>query len=145
MSGCSLPEERADFDSISPAEQTRAIVDAARDRDRAAIPDLINELESSDPAARMLAIATLRELTNQDLGYHPTAAESERRLAIVRWRQWNAQPLESAPEAEPSQPADASPARRESSAGPLGMGSASRLDYGSRADSGRAPEGTPPV
>lgn len=86
--GCSLPPREASYDSIDPVERTMAITETARDRDLQDVPDLIGELDSSDAAVRMMAIATLRDLTGQDLGYDPTARPGERQAAIERWVRW---------------------------------------------------------
>jgi hypothetical protein len=88
LGGCSLPEQRADFNSVDPQERTLATLKAAETGDRAAIPQLIQQLASDDPALRMLAIRTLERLTGQTLGYEHAAPEPQRREAIVRWRDW---------------------------------------------------------
>jgi len=65
-----------------------AITEAGVTGDRAAIPDLIEQLESNDPGARMLAIRSLERLTGLTLGYDHTDAWWERDAAVVRWRAW---------------------------------------------------------
>jgi len=83
-----MPPRAESFDSIDPVERTMAIERAARSRDQTAIPDLIRQLDSQDAAIRMLTIATLRDLTGQDLGFDPTARAADREVAIVRWHAW---------------------------------------------------------
>jgi len=65
-----------------------AIEQAARTRDTSTIPDLINQLDSQDSAIRMLTIATLRDMTGQDLGFDPAAGAGDRKAAIDRWHAW---------------------------------------------------------
>jgi hypothetical protein len=86
--GCSLPQRRAGFDSVDPQERTMAIVEARRSGDQATTRDLIERLESDDPAERMLAIRVLEERTGQTLGYDHAGPEGERHRAVDRWREW---------------------------------------------------------
>lgn len=88
LGGCSLPEQHADFDSVDPQERTLATLKAGETQDRAAIPELIEQLASDDPAQRMLAIRTLESLTGQTLGYNHSDPEPQRRAAMNRWRDW---------------------------------------------------------
>lgn len=85
---CSLPEPKTSFDSPNPAARTRAMARAARTGDTSHIPELIEMLDSDDPAVRMLAINTLERLTGQTLGYDHGAPPAERHRAIDRWVQW---------------------------------------------------------
>src|SRR5207237_1315387 len=57
------------FDSPVSDARLEAIGEAARTRDPAAIPHLIEMLESDDPAVRMASIRTLELITGQTLGY----------------------------------------------------------------------------
>lgn len=83
-----LPEREVGFDSPDPAGRMDALARAARERDRAAIPGLIGQLESDDSAQRMLANRELVTLTGQDFGYHHAAPEGERFEAASRWKAW---------------------------------------------------------
>ncbi len=82
---CNAPQREANFDSIDPSERSLAAARAAQERDANAIPELIKMLESSDPAARMTAIASLERITGERFGYDPTGAPVARRAAIERW------------------------------------------------------------
>lgn len=88
LGACSAPSEEPMFGSISPTETTMAIEQAARQKDLTKVDDLVSELDSSDPAIRLVAIAALRDLTGQDLGYNPSDKESDRMAAIDRWVAW---------------------------------------------------------
>ena len=83
--GCSAPQRRADFGSTDPSERSAAAAKAATERDRGAVADLIVMLDSSDPAARMIAIAALERITGERLGYDPTADRAARNEAVDRW------------------------------------------------------------
>lgn len=76
------------FDAAAPEGRIPAIIDAARTGDRAAIPDLIGQLDSDDPAVRMFAIRTLERLTDRTFGYDHAAPERLRRPAVDRWTAW---------------------------------------------------------
>jgi len=56
--------------------------------DRNAIPYMVKDLESDDPAVRMYAIDGLRRMTGQDFGYVYYAAPEDRKPALERWRLW---------------------------------------------------------
>lgn len=91
LSACTMPQLRADFTSLSPAERARAIALAGRSQDRSppTTKELIEELDSADPAIRMLAIGTLRNLWDgQTFGYDYAAPLVERRVAIAEWVAW---------------------------------------------------------
>lgn len=84
-SACHAPARQADFDSIDPSERSAAAAQAASERDRDAVPDLIVMLDSSDPASRMVAIAALERITGERLGYSATDDRVERNAAVRRW------------------------------------------------------------
>jgi len=86
-SGCAPPPP-ADFRSADPASRLKAIEAAARTRDRSAIPDLVESLDSVDPAIRLFAIETLRSLTGTDLGYRAGDSPERRAEAIGGWIEW---------------------------------------------------------
>ncbi len=76
------------FDEEAPDGRIHAIIDAARTRDTAKIPDLIAQLDSDDPAVRLFAIRTLELLTDQTHGYHHADSPAAREMAIDNWVQW---------------------------------------------------------
>lgn len=110
LAGCSLPPQRADFASNDPQERTLAVAKAAREDDRRSVPQLIQVLQSTDPAERMLAIDTLEQMTGQTLGFEYWAPASARRKAIDRWQAWwESQPASSRAEATDPVPGSQSP------------------------------------
>ena len=87
MAACGPPAIDGGFDSANPAAKMYAIEYAARRGDRSAIPRIIEQLESDDPAVRSLAISSLYRLTGQTYGYHDYDPPEQRREAIARWIQ----------------------------------------------------------
>lgn len=85
VSGC-VPSERAGFEATAPNKRLEAIVHASGDADPASLTGLVGQLESSDPAARLLAIRALERRTGMTLGYHHSDPEWKRRAAIDRWK-----------------------------------------------------------
>lgn len=67
-----------------------AIKEAVEEKDRDAIPQLIDDLDSDDPAVRFYSIEALRRLTGETFGYRYYQSETERQPAIERWKAWSA-------------------------------------------------------
>jgi len=86
LAACAPSATTGDFDSPNPASRLYAIEQAARSGDRSAIGNLVESLDSDDPAVRLLAIATLQRLTGQTYGYRHYDPVLERREAIARWK-----------------------------------------------------------
>lgn len=86
LSGCAAAPP--DFNSPEPAARNAAIVQAARDGDRNAIPDLIRMLDSDDPATRVLAIRALERLTGETFGYDPAGEMASRERSVGQWTAW---------------------------------------------------------
>ena len=83
--GCGPPASKGGFDSANPAAKMYAIEYAAREGNHKAIGHLIEQLDSDDPAVRMMAISALERLTGQTMGYHQYDPLPERRQAVHRW------------------------------------------------------------
>jgi len=91
VSGCASTGARARIQAQDPGDRVRAIIQAAEQSDRQAIPLIIDRLEDEDEAVRTVAALALRKLTNQDLGYRPYDSLYRRTEAIERWHQWLAE------------------------------------------------------
>ncbi len=76
------------FDQEAPDGRIHAIIEAARRRDTSRIPDLVEQLDSDDPAVRLFAIRALEYLTGTTLGYDYAAPLTRREEAIARWEQY---------------------------------------------------------
>jgi len=86
-SGCSQPVQ-VGFASPDPQGRTIALARAADSPDDASVPAMINLLNSSDSAQRMLAIRGLERRTGETLGYEHFAPEADRLAAQARWAEW---------------------------------------------------------
>jgi len=71
-----------------PAYKIPAMKSAVGNKDAAAIPRLIDALDSDDSAVRLYAIIALEKLTGQTLDYEFYADRPDRQPAIQRWKQW---------------------------------------------------------
>ena len=85
LASCGPPATEGGFDSANPAARMYAIEHAAAQGDTAVIKDLIEELDSDDPAVRYMAITALERLTGQTYGYHHYDSVMQRRDAIAKW------------------------------------------------------------
>jgi hypothetical protein len=86
--GACSPREDRSIGAVDPLNSIPAIQDAARTKDRHAIPALVRQLDSDDPALRFYAIQALRDLTGQIFGYHYFDSAEERRPAVHAWQEW---------------------------------------------------------
>lgn len=82
---CSQPSMTGGFDSPNPAAKMHATVEAVRNGDQSAVRHIVEQLDSDDPAVRLLAIMALERLTGQTLGYEHDASKWDRNVAIERW------------------------------------------------------------
>jgi hypothetical protein len=87
LAGCGPPATEGGFDGANSAARMYAIEHAARSGDRTAVRDIVQLLDSDDPAVRWLAIAALERLTGETYGYRHYDSTMQRRDAIARWVQ----------------------------------------------------------
>ena len=87
LCSCGPPAIEGGFDSGNPAAKIYAIEHAARDHDRSAIPHIVAQLDSDDPAVRSVAIAALKRMTGKTYGYRDYDPAFLRQEAIDRWEQ----------------------------------------------------------
>lgn len=86
-SGC-FPRESRSIVAIDPLNSIPAIQHAAETNDRAAIPALVGQLNSDDPAIRFYAFGALHRMTGKDFDYRFYDDVDRRRPALERWRRW---------------------------------------------------------
>lgn len=86
-SACAPRATEGGFDSDNPSAKLYAIRNAGLNRDRDAVPELVESLSHDDPAVRMMAISALDRITGTRLGYNPFASSHERDAAVKRWEQ----------------------------------------------------------
>ena|ERR1700730_11957431 len=85
--GCTPREDRS-ITAIDPLNSIPAIQDAARNKDRHAIPALVKQLDNDDPAIRFYAISALRDITGETFGYHYFDNGVVRKPAVQKWQEW---------------------------------------------------------
>lgn len=71
-----------------PDERIEAIVQAGEQRDRGAVPHLVDRLTDSEADVRFFAIESLERITGKTMGYEYYAPREQRRQAVERWRDW---------------------------------------------------------
>jgi HEAT repeat protein len=85
LGACAPKASEGGFNSANPAAKLYAIVEAGRQRDTAAIPHLIEQLDSDDPAVRLYTIIALERITGTRLDYSPYDPPALRTAAQRRW------------------------------------------------------------
>lgn len=88
LAGCTAPRPRLTVTDSDPGVKIPAIKQSAEKHDSGAAPQLVQDLESDDPAVRFYAIEALFRLTGQRFGYDYYASEDQRAPAVQRWQQW---------------------------------------------------------
>lgn len=82
---CSAPPPAGDFSAADTASVIRSIETVVRDRDTSKLRKIVEQLDSDDPAVRLVAISALHTLTGETCGYHYDDPPSFRQPAIERW------------------------------------------------------------
>ncbi len=85
LPACQQPASEGGFDSADPASKLYAIRRADGPADADKIPNLIEQLNSDDPAVRMYAIVALERVTGTRLDFDPYAPAYERDAAVRNW------------------------------------------------------------
>jgi len=88
IAGACTPREDPSIGSIDPLNSIPAIQEAARTKDRRAIPALVQQLNSDDPALRFYASSALKDLTGETFGYHYFDDVETRKPALKKWDEW---------------------------------------------------------
>jgi hypothetical protein len=86
--GCGPPRGARHISNPDPSVKIPAIKVIVKDKDWAAIPSLVKNLSSDDPAVRFYAIEGLQRMTGQTFDYRYYAREEDRAAAIDRWNEW---------------------------------------------------------
>ena len=87
LCGCSGYGPRSIYNP-DPDAKIPAIKVAVKDHNHAAVPQLIKDLDSDDPAVRFYAIRGLRDLTGETFGYNFYDDHDQRQPAVLRWKLW---------------------------------------------------------
>lgn len=89
IAGCSGYAGPRSIVNEDPAVKIPEIKTAVGRRDRAAMPQLVKDLDSDDAAVRFYAVEALRRLTGETFGYDWTDDDRHaRRPAIQRWESY---------------------------------------------------------
>jgi hypothetical protein len=88
LAGCHEPAGPKVVSNPDSTVKIQAIKQAVAAQDRRQAADMVNALESDDPAVRMYAIEGLQRMCGQDFGYRYYAEPDQRRPAVEKWKQW---------------------------------------------------------
>jgi len=88
LAGSCVYRDQTGFDAVGPSHRLDAIVLAADQTDDDSLRGLISQLDSDDPAARLLAIRALEKRTGQTLDYQHDAPPYQRNAAARNWVDW---------------------------------------------------------
>lgn len=86
--GCTAPQAPRLVTDDDLSGKIPAMKIAADTQDESAEPQLVQDLESDDPAVRFYAIEALKKLTGQTHDYVYYAPADQRMEAVQRWQQW---------------------------------------------------------
>ncbi len=87
LPACAPPISEGGFDAPDPGSKLYAIHRAGVQRDVTAIPRLIEQLESDDPAVRQFADQALRIITGKEMGFRHFDPPHLRQPAVGRWQE----------------------------------------------------------
>jgi len=85
LAACAPPVSEGGFDAPDPASKMYAIEDAVRRNDCTELASIVEQLDSDDPAVRLVAISALERMTGETHGYLHYATREEREQAVRRW------------------------------------------------------------
>ena len=93
VGGCTKPPRGSKYVSDpDPTVKIPAIHRSVEERNAKALPTLVKDLASDDPAVRFYVIGALMKFTGGDaMGYVYYASPEDRAPAIERWKAWLAQ------------------------------------------------------
>ena len=85
---CSVPRPAPNIADADPTVKIAGIRQAVARKDRAALPALIEQLDSDDPAVRLFALQALERFAGDRFGYEYYFDEQQRKPALARWQEW---------------------------------------------------------
>jgi len=88
ISGGCFSADPPDIHSHHAPQKIVGIKEAVAAGDKTAIPQLVHDLDNTDPAVRFYAIEGLEELTGQTFDYLYYQDAAARRPAVMKWRKW---------------------------------------------------------
>jgi hypothetical protein len=90
IGGCTAPRPPLVVTDPDPSIKIPAMKKAVETDNRSAIPQMIRDLDSDDPAVRLFAIEALQRLVKTTFGYDYYLDRGQRKAALERWAQWQA-------------------------------------------------------
>ena len=94
IGGCSAPREPRLISNPDPSGKIPAYKIAVENKDLSHAKQMVDDLESDDPAVRFYAIEGLQRLTGETFGYEFYLDEEQRKPSLGRWKQWLAKQKE---------------------------------------------------
>ena len=89
VGGCSEPTGPKTVTNKDLSVKIPAFKHAVEADDRAALPEMVRDLDDDDAAVRLYAIEGLRRLSEgEDFGYRYYDDAEARKPAVEKWRQW---------------------------------------------------------
>lgn len=85
---CTAPQPAPNIADPEAAIKIAGIKQAVAKKDRSALPALVAQLDSDDPAVRFFAIEALEKFAANRFGYEYYFDEEQRKPALERWQQW---------------------------------------------------------
>jgi hypothetical protein len=85
---CTAPTPKPDIKDPEAAVKIAGIREAMSKRDRSALPALVAQLDSDDPAVRLFAIQALGKFAGERFGYEYYLDEDQRKPALAKWQEW---------------------------------------------------------
>ena len=91
--GCAQNAKPADalstrLQSQDPSVRIQAMIDAADNHDRQAVPYIVENLSNSESDVRFFAYIALKKITGMTMGYEFYGDSSQHDHAVLLWRQW---------------------------------------------------------
>jgi hypothetical protein len=86
--GCTAPRPSPNIADADPTVKIAGIRQAVARKDRAALPALVEQLDSDDPAVRLFAMGALERFAGERFGYEYYFDEEQRKPSLARWREW---------------------------------------------------------
>ena len=88
LAGCTAPRPAPNIADADPTVKIAGIRQAVARKDRAALPALVEQLDSDDPAVRLYALGALERFAGERFGYECYFDEEQRKPSLARWREW---------------------------------------------------------
>jgi hypothetical protein len=85
---CTAPRPAPNIADADPTVKIAGMMQAVRNQDRSALPALVEQLNSDDPAVRMFAIGALEKFAGGRFGYEYYLDEERRKPSLAKWQEW---------------------------------------------------------